>query len=352
MSTLSQATTGQNPLARLRGKALGHTASSGARLSLEAREEFERDVLAGLSQCQKTLPCKYFYDAKGSELFEAICETPEYYVTRTEVALLRDVCPKIASQIGKGADVLEPGSGAGIKIRTLLDALDSPRSFIPIDISESAVFASAEALKKDYPLVEVHPLVADFTRPFAVPPHFFERNEQAPGNSHRKVIFFPGSTISNFTPSDATPFLQTLRNVLSPGDFLFIGVDRIKDKGRLERAYDDRAGVTAEFNKNLLVRIQRELDTDLDLDTFRHRATYNGELCRIEMHLVSTKEQVVHICDRPFSFRKGETIHTENSYKYSIEGFSSLAKRAGFDVAETFSDPEDLFSLYLCRVSG
>ncbi len=350
MSNLSSTISALESRERKRGKPR-EGATSSERLSRSAHDEFERDVLAGLSSPRKTLPCKYFYDARGSQLFEAICETPEYYVTRTEVALLKEACPKVATRVGPGVDVLEPGSGAGTKIRLLLDFLSAPRSFIPIDISESAVTASAEALQRDYPDVAVHPLVADFTRPFAIPPHFLERESDG-DSEQRKLIFFPGSTISNFTPDEAAPFLQGLRGVLGAGDYLFIGVDRIKDGKRLERAYDDSAGVTAAFNKNLLVRIKSQLETDLDLRHFRHRAVYNEDLCRIEMHLVSTKKQVVHVCDRPFAFEEGETIHTENSYKYSVEGFSDLARRAGFNIVETFSDPEDLFSLYLCQVPG
>jgi dimethylhistidine N-methyltransferase len=202
-------------------------------------------------------------------------------------------------------------------------------------------------LRRDYPDVAIHPLVADFTAPFAIPSHFLERDDE---KTHRKMIFFPGSTISNFTPEEARPFLRRLRDVLSEGDYLFIGVDRIKDRERLERAYDDAQGVTAAFNLNLLERIDRELDTDLDPQAFEHRALYNGQKSRIEMHLDSRHDQTFSVCGHRISFREGESIHTENSYKYSPEGFVALARSAGFDVTQTFSDKEDLFSLYLCRV--
>jgi dimethylhistidine N-methyltransferase len=277
-------------------------------------------------------------------LFEQICETPEYYVTRTELALLRQVCPEVARWVGPSADVLEPGSGAGEKIRTLLDALEEPRSFIPIDISESAVYASARALARDYPDLELIPLVADFTKPFSLPETFRRRSE------HAKMVFFPGSTISNFAPEDARTFLTTLKRVLSAGDFLFIGVDRIKDRKVLERAYDDEAGITAAFNLNLLDRIVRELDSDLDPTRFAHRAIYNEQKSRIEMHLESLASHDAHISGRKISFSKGETIHTENSYKYSIAGFRALAGRAGFSVLKDFSDERGFFSLYLCQV--
>jgi len=310
----------------------------------KARDEFEREVLEGLTSAEKSLPCKYFYDTRGSQLFEQICETPEYYVTRTELDLLRKVAPEVTSLIGPSADVLEPGSGAGEKIRILLDALDSPRSFIPIDISKSAVEASAAALKQSYSKLEVFPIVADFTQPFELPENFKQRTP------HRKVIFFPGSTISNFAPEQAKRFLEQLRSVLATNDFLFIGVDRIKDKSRLEAAYDDSQGITAAFNLNLLERISRELETDLDPAAFAHRAVYNESESRIEMHLVSQKKHSVSICERTVHFEEGEFIHTENSYKYSVAGFTELAQQAGFDVDRTYSDDEDLFSLYLCSV--
>lgn len=307
-------------------------------------DTFESDVLEGLLSSPKTLPCKYFYDAKGSHLFEQICATEEYYVTRTELSLLRQVCTEIAPLIGPGADVLEPGSGAGEKIRTLLDALQTPRSFIPIDISPTAVAQSAQELERDYPELHVVPVVADFTQPFSLPRSFQESRAPA------KVVFFPGSTISNFAPADAREFLSGLRALLSAGDFLFIGVDRIKDPSILERAYDDSQGVTAAFNLNLLHRIARDLPTDLDPRRFSHRATYNSNEERIEMHLVSEVDHTVTLCGERLDFRQGETIHTENSYKYSIEGFCQLAGEAGFRVLRTDSDRDNLFSLYLCQV--
>lgn len=325
---------------------------SGEFLNPGARAAFEEAVLNGLLSSPKTLPCKYFYDARGSRLFEKICETPEYYVTRTELSLLRAASPKVAEFVGPHVDVLEPGSGAGEKIRILLNALDRPRSFIPIDISKSAVEASARALAKDYPKVAIHPLVADFTSQLAFPSQFVGEDPEKDAPPGRRLIFFPGSTISNFTPQEALPFLQRLRLVLRPGDYLFIGVDRIKDRGILERAYNDAQGVTAAFNLNLLHRIARELGVELDPTTFEHRAFYNERECRIEMHLESRCDQTVWIGGRPVSFRQGESIHTENSYKYSPDGFRTLATSAGYQVRETFSDPQELFGLYLCQVFG
>jgi len=319
-----------------------------------ARDEFERDVLAGLDAKPKTLPCKYFYDTKGSQLFARICETPEYYVTRTELSILREACPKVARIIGPGAQVIEPGAGAGEKIRILLDSLDSPDSFIPIDISKSAVFIAAQKLRESYPQLRVSPLAADFTKQLILPNFSRKRVKSKDGADSRssRVIFFPGSTLSNFAPNEAAAFLTRLRQVLVEGDFLFIGVDRIKDTKTLENAYDDAAGITAQFNLNLLERIKTELDSNLDISSFFHRATYNRDESRIEMHLESRVAQRVRVSDKSFSFAAGETIHTENSYKYSPTGFASLANSSGFSVAEVFSDPHELFSLYLCAVTG
>lgn len=314
-----------------------------------AEDEFRRDILSGLLSSPKTLPCKYLYDEVGSLLFEKICETPEYYLTRTEVALLREACPQAAQLIGPDAKVIEPGSGAGEKVRILLDALVRPRAFLPVDISKRALLASAHQLRKDYPDVEVHPLVADFTKPFQLPN---DTRSSRDNDGARRVVFFPGSTISNFAPNAATRFLAQLRALLSPGDFLFIGVDRIKDRQTLENAYDDAQGVTAAFNLNLLERIVRELDARVDPSTFRHRAVYNEQEARIEMHLHSEREQTIEICGHEIQFRKGESIHTENSYKYTPERFIALAETAGYQVVETFSDERKLFSLYLCAVPG
>jgi dimethylhistidine N-methyltransferase len=310
-----------------------------------AAEEFRRDILSGLLGFPKTLPCKYLYDEIGSRLFEKICKTPEYYLTRTEVTLLREACPKAAQLIGPDAEVIEPGSGAGEKVRILLDALARPRAFLPVDISKGALWTSVHQLRKDYPGVEIHPLVADFTKPFHLP------NQNKPHGA-RRVIFFPGSTISNFAPDAATKFLAQLRTLLSAGDFLFIGVDRVKDTRTLECAYDDAQGVTAAFNLNLIRRIARELEVKVDPSTFRHRAVYNEKEARIEMHLHSEREQTIEVCGHEIEFREGESIHTENSYKYTPERFISLAEASGYHVVETFTDERKLFSLYLCAVPG
>ena len=294
---------------------------------------FFQDVVSGLGAKPKTLPCKYLYDARGSDIFERICETPEYYVTRTELDLLNEV------------DVLEPGSGAGRKIRVLLSALHAPRSYTPMDISPTALWASAELLRNDYPEVRIAPVVADFTGELPV-------SEAFSGGSGHRLIFFPGSTIGNFLPDDAVKLLRAMGKLLRGGDWLLIGVDRVKDRATLEAAYDDAAGVTAQFNLNLLVRIQRELPSDLHPRNFRHEARYNVSKARVEMHLVSRVEQTVRVGRARFGFRTGESIHTENSHKYTVSGFTHLAQRAGFGLERVFSDRAELYSLYLLRWRG
>ncbi len=311
--------------------------------ALDDAARFRRDVATGLAAQQKSIPCKWLYNARGSELFEKICETPEYYVTRTEISLLEEVCQPVAQAIGPEADVLEPGSGAGVKIRLLLDALERPRTFVPIDISDSAVAQSVESLQKDYRDLHIVPVVADFTKGIHLPASL---TESAGG---RRVIFFPGSTISNFSSSEARSLLHHFRELLRPGDFLFIGVDLVKDPEVLLAAYDDAQGVTAAFNLNLLNRIQEELAPELDVTSFEHRAVYREELSRIEMHLVSKSDQSVTVAGQEIRFSPGESIHTENSYKYTIDGFRELASAAGFTEGETFTDAHQYFSLHLLR---
>jgi len=304
-----------------------------------------RDVVTGLRENPKTLPCKYLYDARGSELFERICETPEYYVTRTELELLRVASPVVASAVGARVNVLEPGSGAGEKIRLLLDALDAPRSYTPVDISPSALWPAAKALGADYPGLAVTPLVADFTSGFPRPESF-----SAHGGA--RLIFFPGSTIGNFVPDEAEGLLRQMGELLRSGDWLFIGVDRLKDAATLEAAYDDAAGVTAEFNLNLLFRIRRELPTDLVPHNFRHEARFNAKKSRVEMHLVSRAHHTVRVGRARFDFSEGESIHTESSHKYTVDGFSRVAQKAGFELEQVFSDRREFYSLYLCRWRG
>ena len=317
---------------------------SGVRLALDAASgvtagvtsEFEADVLAGLARPQKAIPPKYFYDAEGSRLFEEITELPEYYPTRTEVALLRQIAPQIAALISDGAALVEFGSGASTKTRLLLDAAPQVGVYAPIDISPVALDEAAAAIRRDYPGLTVAPLLEDFTRAMALP-------SEAQG---RPVTgFFPGSTIGNFTPEEAAEFLTQARGLLGAGARFLVGIDLVKDPATLVAAYDDAAGVTAAFNLNLLRRINRELGADFDLSRFAHRAVWNAAQSRIEMHLESLADQRVRVAGRTFRFAAGETLHTENSCKFTVEGFAALAARAGWSLEARWVSPEPAFAV-------
>jgi dimethylhistidine N-methyltransferase len=300
-----------------------------------ARRQFLADVLDGFSATRKTLPCKYFYDARGSELFDRICELPEYYPTRTETAILRDRIGEIAAVMPFGAALIEYGSGSSTKTRLLLDKLDDLAAYVPVDISGSHLLRSAWRLRARYPRLSVRPVCADFTQPFHLPDL----------DDRPRVVFFPGSTIGNFGPEDAIDLLAGMAEVAVSGGGLLIGVDLLKSPDVLIPAYDDAAGVTAAFNLNLLARINRELSGTFDLDAFSHRAVFNADESRVEMHLVSEIEQVAEVGGTPFRFAEGETIHTENSHKYSRERFADLAARAGWRVEAVWTDPAELFSV-------
>jgi dimethylhistidine N-methyltransferase len=299
---------------------------------------FEDDVLAGLSARQKTIPAKYFYDEEGSRLFEEITALEEYYPTRTEVGLLRAAAPEIASYISDGAALVEFGSGASVKTRILLDAAPQTAIYVPIDISPDALEMAAASINADYPDLIVAPLVDDFTRAIELP-------DIARG--HPRTGFFPGSTIGNFEDRDAVEFLTAARRLLHSGAQFVVGVDLVKDEGVLVRAYDDSKGVTAAFNKNLLTRINRELGGDFDLDSFEHRAVWNPDARRIEMHLVSLRDQTVTVAGKPFRFAAGETIHTENSHKFTPDGFTRLAEQAGWRTLRLWTSPEPAFAVFL-----
>lgn len=296
------------------------------------------DVVAGLSAPRKTLPCKYLYDAHGSRLFDRICELPEYYPTRTECGILRSYSGEIAAHAGPEATLVEFGSGSSIKIRLLLSALESLHVYTPIDISREHMLQAAAALQRDFPDLRVAPVCADYTRALALP------GEHGPG---RRVGFFPGSTIGNFTPVEAVGFLKRARTLLGRGALMVVGVDLPKAEAILQAAYDDAAGVTAEFNLNLLARINRELGGDFDLAAFRHRARWNGQLSRVEMHLESLVEQRVSLAGHDFSFEAGETIHTENSYKYGLDAFRRIACAAGWSGRTVWLDADTRFSVHL-----
>lgn len=303
---------------------------------------FAADVLDGLSRQPKQLSPKYFYDAAGSELFEQITALPEYYPTRTELGILSARSSEIAAIIPEGAALVEFGAGATTKVRLLLQHCRIG-AYVPVDISGDFLKAQASALQRDFPTLRVAPVVADFTAPFELPKVVTDMP---------KVGFFPGSTLGNFEPHEASAFLHSARQILGPGALMLIGVDLEKSDRVLHAAYNDAAGVTARFNLNLLTRIDRELGGDFDLAAFTHRAVYNRERHRIEMHLVSRKAQTVRILGKSVSFRAGESIHTENSYKYSLERFTTLAKSTGWTPRISWTDDENLFSVHALVASA
>jgi dimethylhistidine N-methyltransferase len=309
--------------------------SPAQRLLKPARGEFASALVDGLRASPKHVPCKYFYDEPGSALFDMICTLPEYYPTRTETRLLRERAPEIAQLMGSDIELIEYGAGSLQKVGFLLAALNRPRAYLPIDISGDYLRSMATKLMKANPGLTVRPVVADFTKPFHL----------EPTGAARRVGFFPGSTIGNLDRREALVFLRRASSLLKGGGLL-IGVDLVKDPAILHAAYNDSAGVTEAFNKNILARANRELDADFDLDGFAHYAFYNPVLQRIEMHLMSLRRQRAHVGEETICFVEGETIHTENSHKYTIDGFRSLAAEAGFTPHATWCDPDRLFSLH------
>ncbi|MGI9169112.1 MAG: L-histidine N(alpha)-methyltransferase [Caulobacteraceae bacterium] len=318
---------------------------AGVRLAADAaapsqKAAFRADVIAGLSAARKSLPAKWFYDERGSELFEAICGLPEYYPTRQETALLTRIAPEIAAHIPAGATLVELGSGASLKTRLLLDAAPQIETYAPVDISRSALDAAAAAISADYPGLAVKPQLGDFTAPGGL----------AGLGGGRKVGFFPGSTIGNFAPDAAVALMRRIAERLGEGGVFIVGVDLAKDEATLTAAYDDAQGITAAFDLNLLARINRELDGDFDLAAFAHRAIWNRLEGRVEMHLEALRTHAAHAAGRAFSFVRGETIHTENSYKYTPEGFADLAARAGWRAMRQWLGPAPAFAVFLLGV--
>ena len=301
-------------------------------------DRLSEDVLAGLALPQKSIPPKYFYDEQGCRLFEAICELPEYYLTRTETAILRGNIAEIAQFVGPEAQLIEFGSGVQAKTRILIQALQT-QLYVPIDIAMDTLRPSSNELSRRFPFLNIVGICADHTRPIALP-------EFVGLPIRRKAVFFPGSTIGNFTPAEALVFLRQAHKMAGAGGVLLIGVDLKKDKVTLDAAYSDPKGVTAQFNLNLLHRINRELAGDFQVKRFRHKAFYDPILGRIEMHLESQYSQFAHVAGRRFDFAPGETIHTEISCKYSIAEFQELGKRAGFTPEKIWTDPEQLFSVH------
>jgi len=300
-------------------------------------DEFASAVIGGLSRPQKTLPCRFFYDARGSELFEEITRLPEYYPTRTETTILAAHAQQMVERLPPAGVLLEFGSGSSLKTELLLDQLAHLTAYVMIDVSQTALLGAQARLARQRPALDVRAIVGDFSRPIVLPEDLRARP---------KMGFFPGSTIGNLTPSEATRLLRVFRAALAPAGHLIIGADLKKDARRLVLAYNDAAGVTAAFNLNLLARINRELGGDFDLAAFRHEAIYNPRHGRIEMHLVSLRQQSVTIRGQRFSFGQGETIHTENSYKYSIEQFRELARSAEWLPRRVWTDAAHMFSVH------
>ena len=303
---------------------------------------FRADVLAGLTAPVKALPCKYLYDDRGSRLFDQICELPEYYPTRTELGILRRHAGDMAAELGDGCVVVEYGSGSGLKTPLLLERLRHPAGYVPVEISRDHLLASAAALARRVPQLEVLPVWADFTRDFEVP-----ATRRVP---RRRAVFFPGSTIGNFGPAEAVRLMEGVARRCGPGGGFLVGVDLRKSKTILEPAYADAAGVTAAFNKNLLARINRELGADFDLDQFDHRAVFDERHSRVEMHLVSRRPQAVHLDGRAIRFAPGESICTEHSYKYTPEAFRDMARAAGLTVRRVWTDDAGWFSVQYLEV--
>lgn len=304
-------------------------------------EDFLQDVVDGLNQDPKAMSPKYFYDEEGSRLFDKICDTREYYPTRTEIGLLDQISSEVAELTGKESTVVEFGSGSSVKIRQLLDALDQPAHYIALDISKDHLKKSAQKIARDYPDVAVGAICADFTDAMPTP-----STEQLGRPVGRRLGFLPGSTIGNFHPKEAADFLESTQNLLEPGGAFLIGVDLKKDPAVLNAAYNDAEGFTAQFNLNLLRRMNRELDADIDPQGFEHSAFYNPKVGRVEMHLKSKSSQEIAVGKHRFPFAEGETIHTENSYKYRIEEFCDLAENAGFRRSRVWTDRDDLFSVH------
>jgi L-histidine N-alpha-methyltransferase len=308
-----------------------------------AATEFAADVVAGLTATPKRLSPKYFYDSTGSALFERITELPEYYPTRREIGILNEHAGDIAGLIPPGAALIEFGSGSSTKTRILLSAAKTLAAYVPVDISAQFLHQQMAGLRREYPKVAMLPVAADFTKPFDLP----DAAQTMP-----RVGFFPGSTIGNFEPHEAAAFLRHAGRILGPGAAFIVGVDLVKDTQVLKKAYNDSQGVTAKFNLNLLTRINRELDAKFNPACFEHHAFFNRDRSRIEMHLASLKRQRIKVCGECIEFRAGETIHTENSYKYSIDSFRALARGAGWTPAAVWTDADNYFSVHVLSLQG
>lgn len=301
--------------------------------------ELEADVLKGLQKKQKTLPSKYFYDERGSQLFEEICRLEEYYPTRTELSILETHIQGIIESIGEEALLIEFGSGSSFKTRVILEHLNELTGYVPVDISGDFLFDEAEKLRSEFTGLDIYPVEADYTKTFNIENY----------GEQKRVVYFPGSTVGNFTPENARKFLGKTTRMLQKGDGLLIGVDAKKSPKILERAYDDAKGITAAFNKNLLRRLNSELGSSFDIEQFRHKAVYNVREGRVEMHLVSLINQKVQVGETEIAFKEGESIHTENSYKYDADEFSALLN-AHYTLENQWTDSRRWFNIFYFSV--
>jgi L-histidine N-alpha-methyltransferase len=309
------------------------------RASCSAPDQLTTDVLEGLRKTPKQLSPVWFYDEEGSTLFDTICELPEYYLTRTEMQIMTQHAAEIAASIGPHAALIEFGSGSSDKTRILLDKMESPACYVPIDISRDYLFETAGLLARDYPSLRITPVCADFTQPFDLPVHI--------AAAHRRIVYFPGSTLGNFETEAAQRVLTTMRTIIGRKGAVLIGIDLRKDPSVLKRAYNDAAGVTAEFNLNALRHMNRELGSDFDIDAFEHSALWIENKSRIEMHLVSKRDQEIHLGDETVMIERGEHLRTECSHKYTLEGFAELAASADLSVTHVWMDPQGMFSVQM-----
>lgn len=317
---------------------MSDTATTAKAIASEARSDFASALLMGLSAPEKSIPCRFLYDAVGSALFERITQLPEYYPTRTETRILRDRAEEIAADAAPGNVLIEFGSGSSTKTELLLSKMHELYAYVPIDISPAALREAETRIKGRFPRIEVFPVCGDFSRPLPLPDEIAGRP---------RLGFFPGSTIGNLTPGAAVKLLATMAEILGSGARLIIGADLKKDVRRLIRAYDDEEGVTAAFNLNLLKRANRELGTDFDVGQFDHLATYDERHGRIDLYLVSQAEQTVNVLGRRFRFGAGERIHTEHSHKYDVDGFKAMAAKAGWQALKVWTDADALFSVHV-----
>ncbi len=304
-------------------------------------DTFKSEIIAGLRETPKRIASKFFYDERGSQLFEAITQLPEYYLTRTEISILREHLPAMAERIGTGATIIEFGTGAGVKTKMLLEAVHNPRAYIPIDISREQLTHATTKLAERFPNLEIHPIFGDYISEISLP---------IPSDAGKNVIFFPGSTVGNFTPDEAIQFLRKAAALIGPDGSLLIGFDRVKDIRVLEAAYNDAQGITAEFNRNLIRRIGREFGVAISPEDFDHLAFFNSEESRIEMHLVSGDSRTLKLDDEEITFAQGEHIVTEYSYKYTPETFAAILTASGFSVQDRWCDENNYFEVCYATV--